>query len=82
MYVCVHTYNMEGTKLSEISQRKTNTVWFHLSVESEKTNQLSKQASRNRPLYTENKLMVAGGEGGEGMDTMGEGEWEVQASSY
>ena len=28
--------NLEGITLSEISQRKTNTVWYHLHVESEK----------------------------------------------
>ena len=36
--------------------------------------------SRNRPINTENKVMVARGKRGEGMSEMGEGEWEIQAS--
>ena len=30
--------DLEGIMLSEISQRKTNTVWYHLYVESKKYN--------------------------------------------
>ena len=44
--------------LSEDRQRKTNTVQFHLHVESNKTN----KQNRNRPRDIENKLMVAKGE--------------------
>ena len=32
--------DLEGIVLSEISQRKTNTVWYHLYVESKKYNTL------------------------------------------
>ena len=32
--------DLEGIMLSEISQRKTNTVWYHLYVESKKYNKL------------------------------------------
>ena len=32
--------DLEGIMLSEISQRKTNTVWYHLYVESKKYNRL------------------------------------------
>ena len=32
--------DLEGIVLSEISQRKTNTVWYHLYVESKKYNKL------------------------------------------
>ena len=32
--------NLEGIMLSEISQTKTNTVWYHLYVESKKENKL------------------------------------------
>ena len=37
---------------------------------------------RFRPINTESDLMVARGEGPRGMGKMGEGEWEIQASSY
>ena len=45
--------NLESITLSEISQRKTNTVWSHLYVESTKSNTLvnitqKKQAHRYR----------------------------------
>ena len=44
-----------------------------------KTKQMNKQIkSRNRPINTENKLMVARRKGMEGWL---EGEWEIQASS-
>ena len=36
----------------------------------------------NRLQNTENQLMVGRGKGGGGMGKMGEGEWEVLASSY
>ena len=32
--------DLEGIMLSEISQRKTNTVWYHLHVESKEYNKL------------------------------------------
>ena len=32
--------DLEGIMLSEISQRKKNTVWYHLHVESKKHNKL------------------------------------------
>lgn len=44
-----------------VTQRKTDTTWFYFSVES-KTQQMSRQ-NRSRPVYTENKLMAARGEG-------------------
>ena len=51
--------DLEGIMLSEDRQRKTNTVQFHLHVESNKTN----KQNRNRPRDIENKLMVAKGVG-------------------
>ena len=52
--------------LSEISQRKrqrkTNIVWFHLYVESKKTNEQMSQ-NRNRVIDTENKQVLARGDG-------------------
>ena len=56
--------DLEGIILSEICQ--TNTIWFHLYVESKKTN----KTRRNRFLDTENKLVVAREEG--------EGGWAKQ----
>lgn len=39
--------------------------------------------SKNKPIHTENKVMVAGGENQDGQrSNMGEGEWEIQSSSY
>ena len=49
---------------SEISQRKTNSVCFHLYVKSKKTNTKILQ-NRKRLTDSENKLMVAGEEGNE-----------------
>ena len=54
--------DLEGIMLSVVSQRKTNSVWFHLYVESKK--QMNK--------YTENKRVIASGEMG------GEGEKQVR----
>ena len=51
--------DLEDIMLSEISQRKTNTILFHLYVASKKQN-------RNKLIRTENKLVVARGEGVEG----------------
>ena len=63
--------DMEGIMLSEISQRKTNTVWYHLYVESKKYNKLvniikTKQTHR----YREETRGYQWGEGrGEGQDS-------------
>ena len=38
--------------------------------------------SRNRSINTENKLMVASGDGSGGMGKIDKGEWEIQPSSY
>lgn len=42
--------------LGEVRQRKTDTIPFHLYVDSKKQN---KQKSRNRFINTENNLVVA-----------------------
>ena len=54
---------LKGIILSEISQRKANTAYFHLYVECTKTN---KQMSQIRLTYTENRLVGARGVSGEG----------------
>ena len=63
--------------------RKIDTIWFHLYVEAkEKNTQMNKQTkSRKRPINTENKLIIASGEGW-GMGKMGAGQWEMQASGH
>ena len=33
--------DLEGIMLSEVTQRKTNTVWYHLYVESKKHDELT-----------------------------------------
>ena len=45
--------NQEDIMLSEISQRKTNTVWFHSYMESKK---------KSRTLETESRMVVTGGQ--------------------
>ena len=47
---------LEGILLSEIRQRKTNTVWFHLYVE-------SKQTNKNRVVDIETEGMATRREG-------------------
>ena len=49
--------NLEGITLSEISQAETNTVWFHLYVESKK------QMNKHNKTETENKQVVVREEG-------------------
>ena len=47
-----------------------------------KKNQLNKQANRNRPTNTKNKLVVARREGVGRMGEIGEGDKEVLMSNY
>ena len=48
--------------LSEISQRKTNAIWFHSYVESKKKKWAKKKRqTKNRLLALENKQMVPEG---------------------
>ena len=49
---------LESIMLSEITQTKTNTVWYHLYVESKKYNQIVNIAKRNGLTDMENKLVV------------------------
>ena len=54
--------NMDGPRvLSEVSQRKTNTIWYHLRVESKIWPKWTYLQNRNR--LTENRLVVAKVEG-------------------
>ena len=44
--------NLKGIMLCEISQTRTNTVWFHLYLESKTQN----KQNRNRLIDTKNKI--------------------------
>ena len=63
--------------LSEIRQRKTNTVWYHLYVEAKKYNKLVNiTKKRQTHRYGEQTGGLWWGEGGR--DNIGVQEWEVQ----
>ena len=67
---------LEGIMLSEIRQRKTNIVWYHLHVESKKynksVNKTNKQ-TKSRLTDIENKLVVTSGERERGRGNIGVG---------
>ena len=50
--------------LSEISQRKTHIIWYHLYVESKRKKRLKSTYFRNRDSHTENKIIVTKGREG------------------
>ena len=62
--------------LSEVSQTKTNTVWFHLHEESKNQNRLTNKAKKETDSQTQRSnfwlLAVGGGEGWTG--EMSEGD--------
>ena len=60
--------------LIETSQRKANTIWFHLCVELKKQVSKPTATKNNRFINTENKLVVAREEKGGGMGEIGEGD--------
>ena len=66
--------DLESTMLSEIKvrQRKTNTVWFHLYVESKK--QMNKHNKIETVIETENQQVVTRGENGEERKEIGKGD--------
>ena len=66
--------DLEGIMLSEISQRKMNTVCFHLYVESKILKKMSPPKPRNRLIDTENKLVVARREKNGRKGAIGEGD--------
>ena len=61
--------NLEGITLSEISQAETNTVWFHLYVESKK--QMNKHNKTETDLQIQ---VVARRDGGGGRKEISEGD--------
>lgn len=50
--------DLEGVMLTEISQKKTNTIWFHLYMEFKNKTKKNKDKPKDRLLTLENKLMV------------------------
>ena len=69
---------LEVTMLSEIRQRKANTMWFHLYVESKKQN---KQIRTKFISYGEQILVVARWGGHWRVGEMGEGDQRSSRSS-
>ena len=63
--------DLEGIMLSEINHEKTNTVWFHLYVESKK--QMNKCSKTEMVVNIENKQVVARGWGSERRKEIDEG---------
>ena len=62
----------EGFMLSEMSQRKTNTVWYLLYVESTEKQQTTEyNKKKGRLTDKENKLVVTSGEREEARGKMG-----------
>ena len=55
--------DLQGVMLSKISQRKTNTVWFHLYGKYKKQNKWTIKPNRNRLIHKENKPLVVRGDG-------------------
>ena len=61
--------DLEITILTEVSQEKTTTIWYHLHVESEIWHEWTYLWKRNRLTDIENRLVVAKEDGsGGGMD--------------
>ena len=57
--------DLDGIMLGEITQRKTNTLLFHLYVKSKKPKQANKYNKIETDFIdTENQLVVSRGEGG------------------
>ena len=62
----------EGVMLSEMSQRKTNTVWYLLYVESTEKQQTTEyNKKKSRLTDKETKLVVTSGEREEARGKMG-----------
>ena len=63
--------NLENIALSEISQIKTNTIWYHLYVESKKEYKWMYTQNRNTVTDTENNLVVTKGRRNTGRKKLG-----------
>ena len=65
--------NLEGIMLNEISQRKTNTVWYHLYVKSKKI----QQCTESNKKEADSQIQRTNCSGEWGRDNIGEVGWEV-----
>ena len=65
--------DLESIMLSEICQKKTNTIWSYLCVESKNQNKQKPKTKKVKLVDTENRLVVARGEDGEGDAKWGRG---------
>ena len=54
--------HLEIISLSEVSQKKTNTTWYHLYVETKIRQEKSYLQNRNKFTDIENRLVAAKGE--------------------
>ena len=59
--------------LSEISQRKTNALFYHLCVKSKKVKQMD-EYNKTETRLIENKLVVTSGEREQGLGKIGVGD--------
>ena len=65
--ICSNVDGLEGIMLSKISQRKANTGWFHLYVESKKYNKLVNITEKKQiHRYREQTSVYQWGEGSGG----------------
>ena len=65
--------DLEIILLSEVTKRKTNTIWYHLYVESKIRHKWTYLRNRNRLTDIENRLVVAKGEEEWGREGLGVG---------
>ena len=79
--ICSHM-DGRGRHYTKRNQRKTNTVWCHLYVESKKYNKLVNIRRKKQIQTIENKLVVTSRAKEEWRDKIGLGDSEVQITTY
>ena len=73
-----HGMQLEILILSEVSQKETNTIWYHLHMESKICYKWTYLWNRNRLTDIEDRLIVAKGERGMEWDAL----WVVDTNYY
>ena len=58
--ICSKMLYLETIKLSEVSQRKTNSIWYHLFVESKISYKWTYWQNTNRLIDVEKLLVTKG----------------------
>ena len=58
------TNEVKSDRESEVRKRKTNTIWYHIYVESKIWHKWTSLQNRNKLINLENRLVFAGGETG------------------